>query len=174
MARYGKVLLQRLTFQYCDRMGSSRGMREYLDQLLPAFTKQHPNVQITTVQKRNQFPYVKAEYALLPNDTAHLERQLWQQAQEAAQQQPLRTAAKAKQRTQAAGAAAAAAAGPARLNSNVIGVKHLEPEAIKQVVWWLSQSQGRPKTSRIPSKHIVSKQPSIQGAWTASTFPTQQ
>jgi hypothetical protein len=27
MARYGKVLLQRLTFQYCDRMGSSRGMR---------------------------------------------------------------------------------------------------------------------------------------------------
>ena len=112
----------------------------------------------------------------MPNDAAHLERQLWQQAQEAAQQQPLRTAAKAKQRTQAAGAAAAAAAaaGPARLNSNVIGVKHLEPEAIKQVVWWLSQSQGRPKTSRIPSKHIVSKQPSIQGAWTASTFPTQQ
>jgi hypothetical protein len=63
---------------------------------------------------------------------------------------------------------------PPRLNSNVIGVKHLEPDAIKQVVWWLSQSQGRPKTRRIPSKHIVSKQPSIQGAWTASTFATQQ
>lgn len=166
MARYGKVLLQRLTFQYCDRMGSSQGMRAYLDNLLPAFAKENPNVQITTVQKRNQFPYVKAEYALLPNDAAHLERQLWKQAQQAAQQQQ----PSSKRRPRAAAAATEAE----RMHSNVIGVKHLAAGDIQQVVWWLSQSQGRPKTRRIPSKHIVSRQPSIQGAWTASTFATQQ
>jgi hypothetical protein len=27
MARYGQQLLRRLTFQFCDLMGSSRGMR---------------------------------------------------------------------------------------------------------------------------------------------------
>jgi alkaline phosphatase len=116
--------------------------------------------------------------ALLPNDAAHLERQLWQQAQAAQQQQPQQLVSRSrhpkKQRSDAAAAAAAAAEGQPRLNNNVIGVKHLEPRDIQQVVWWLSQSQGRAKTSRIPTKHIVSKQPSIQGVWTASTFAAQQ
>eukprot|EP00775_Hariotina_reticulata_P013708 gene13708-13830_t len=62
MARYGKVLLQRLTFQYCDRMGSSQGMRDYIQQQLPALKDQLPHVETVTTVKRNRFPYVKAEY----------------------------------------------------------------------------------------------------------------
>jgi hypothetical protein len=56
------------------------------------------------------------------------------------------------------------------LNRNVIGVKHASAADIRSVVWWLSQSQCRSTRNRIPAKHIMSKQPSIQGAWSATTF----
>jgi hypothetical protein len=55
-------------------------------------------------------------------------------------------------------------------NSNVIGVKHRSASEIGEVVWWLSQSQCRPTQRRITAKHIRSKQPSIQGSWTTTTF----
>eukprot|EP00878_Enallax_costatus_P007177 GHUV01007521.1.p1 GENE.GHUV01007521.1~~GHUV01007521.1.p1 ORF type:complete len:169 (+),score=54.61 GHUV01007521.1:323-829(+) len=167
MARYGKLLLQRLTFQYCDRMGSSQGMREYIEHYLPSLkesVKYHnPHIQILTEPKRNRFPLVKAEYAPLANSSlAHLEKQLQQPAMQYAQQ-----ALKHSRRRQQEAAAEAP-----RLNSNIVGLKHLSAAEIKSVVWWLTQSQGRPATTRVPNKHIRSRRCSIQGAWTPNTFAT--
>lgn len=65
------------------------------------------------------------------------------------------------------------AAEAGQLNSNIVGVKHLSAAEIKHIVWWLTQSQGRPTTTRVPNKHIRSRRCSIQGAWTSSTFATQ-
>lgn len=160
MARYGQKLLRQLTFQYCDRMGCSVGMREYIQTALPGFQQRHPDVKVVTVMRRNQFPLVKAEYDLLPNDAAHLGRILMrqQQQQQHPQQQQLQQQPLQKQQE------------PRRLNSNVIGVKQRSAADIRGVVWWLTQSQCRPRTRRIPAKHMVSKQPSIQGAWNATTF----
>jgi hypothetical protein len=103
---------------------------------------------------------------LLPNDAAHLGRilmrqqpqQQQQQQQQHPQQQQLQQQPLQKQQE------------PRRLNSNVIGVKQRSAADIREVVWWLTQSQCRPRTRRIPAKHMVSKQPSIQGAWNATTF----
>lgn len=36
--------------------------RDYIDQLLPAFSQGHPHVQVAMVLRRNHFPFVKAEY----------------------------------------------------------------------------------------------------------------
>lgn len=169
MAKYGKLLLQRLTFQYCDRMGSSRGMREYIEQHLPALqrslTHHNPDIQIVTEAKRNRFPLVKAEYAQLQADSAYIERHL-QQAANIQRQQQQHTQGRDQQQSKPIRAGVP-------VSSNVVGVKHQSAEDIKSVVWWLTQSQGRAMTSRVPNKHIRSRRPSIQGEWTPNTFARQ-
>jgi hypothetical protein len=57
-----------------------------------------------------------------------------------------------------------------RTNTRVVAVNSRSPKQIQQTVWWLTQSQCRPLTSRVPARHIVSKNRSIQGAWTVTTF----
>lgn len=168
MARYGQVLLRRLTFQYCDRMGCSVGVREYIQDTLPAFAEQNPHIDVLTLKKRNKFPLVKAEYALLPNDAAHLERVITRQQQ--AQQQPDQQGQEQEQEQQRQQHLDKQQQQQQRMNSNVIGLKSCSPQEIQELVWWLTQSQCRPRTSRIPVKHVVSKQRSIQGSWTATTF----
>lgn len=36
--------------------------REYIESVLPSFKQRHPDVEVVTVKRRNQFPLVKAEY----------------------------------------------------------------------------------------------------------------
>eukprot|EP00879_Flechtneria_rotunda_P005169 GHRR01005451.1.p1 GENE.GHRR01005451.1~~GHRR01005451.1.p1 ORF type:complete len:171 (+),score=37.79 GHRR01005451.1:332-844(+) len=170
MARYGKVLLQRLTFQYCDRMGCSQGMREYLEQQLPAFAKRQPHVEVATVIKRNRFPLVEAEYAVLPHNEAHMKRQLRQEAESTLTQASNNYAQQANSNTCIA---TKTAAGASQRRSNVIGVKHQDAKGIADIVWWLSQSQGRSTQKRIPMKHVDGHRRSIQGQWTASMFAVQ-
>lgn len=40
--------------------------REYIQTVLPAFKARHPDVEVFTVKRRNQFPLVKAEYGENP------------------------------------------------------------------------------------------------------------
>lgn len=124
--------------------------------------------------------------ALLPNNTTHLER-LIAEGESRSQREKRRKiieqyeaaamAAATEQGSQLpspdelrAQAEAAAATALERHNSNVIGLKHMSAEEVRRVVWWLAQSQGRPRTRPAPGKRVVSSQPSIQGMWTATTF----
>mmetsp|Transcript_61555 Transcript_61555/g.194823 ORF Transcript_61555/g.194823 Transcript_61555/m.194823 type:complete len:120 (-) Transcript_61555:20-379(-) len=61
MARRGILQLQKLTFRYCEFGGSSRGAREYIETMLPAFKEKYPNVEIETKTKTDH-PVVFAEY----------------------------------------------------------------------------------------------------------------
>lgn len=116
--------------------------------------------------------------ALLPHNAAHLERKLMRQQQEqeqqqqqlaqqqlAGQQQQQQLTQQQQQQPQQSSKQSTQ-----RMNSNVIGVKSRSAAEIKEVVWWLTQSQCRPRTSRIPARHMVSKHRSIQGPWNATTF----
>lgn len=106
----------------------------------------------------NNFCLLSLSAAPLANSSlAHLE-------------QNLRRQAKHRQQNKARAGSVWAAG---TLNSNSVGVKHQSATDIKEVVWWLTQSQGRPATRRVPNKHIRTRRHSIQGAWNASTFASQ-
>jgi hypothetical protein len=60
-----------------------------------------------------------------------------------------------------------------KLHSHTVALRNLTPPEIARELWWLASSQGRPQSSRIPVRHVVSKRPSIQGAWSAGTFAQQ-
>eukprot|EP00877_Chromochloris_zofingiensis_P015103 jgi/Chrzof1/9847/Cz04g18060.t1 len=60
-------------------------------------------------------------------------------------------------------------------STRTVGVKHRSPKDISDIVWWLRCSQGYNTRNRIPMARIISKQPSVQGSWTISTFvPSEQ
>jgi hypothetical protein len=116
--------------------------------------------------------------ALLPHNADHLERKLMRQQLEQQQQQSAQPSSagqqqrptQQQQQQQQQPQHGSKQSAPPRMNSNVIGVKSRSAAEIREVVWWLTQSQCRPRTSRIPARHMVSKHRSIQGPWNATTF----
>lgn len=118
--------------------------------------------------------------ARLPHNADHLERKLMrqqlEQQQQSAQQpsagQQQQQAPQQQHRSQVKQLLqhSSKQSAPSCMNSNVIGMKSRSAAEIREVVWWLTQSQCRPRTSRIPARHMVSKHRSIQGPWNATTF----
>ena len=51
-----------LVISYCERSGSSRGVREYLSNQLIPFATANPQLQIVAQQRKMRHPFVQAEY----------------------------------------------------------------------------------------------------------------
>lgn len=62
MARRGVWQLQKLVLNYCEFSGSSKGVREFVDTMLPQFVKQNPQLPFESVVRRGQHPFWKAEF----------------------------------------------------------------------------------------------------------------
>ncbi|KAG7298529.1 hypothetical protein JYU34_018169 [Plutella xylostella] len=54
--------LQRIVFKFCKNHGSSRGMREFIEQDLVDFAKENPGVVVYLKPRRHRGPVVVAEY----------------------------------------------------------------------------------------------------------------
>jgi len=147
MSRYGRLLLRRIRLQYCDHTTPSQGLREYLQDHLSEFKQQNPHVNVETIMKRGKLPYIHAEY-LYPR----------------AALRGVNPSTTGQTMSKKAAAELAAAT-----SARTIGVKHKSAAEIREHLWWLRCGQGRNAQKRVPGKHWVSKQPSIQGAWTVNT-----
>ncbi|PNH03404.1 54S ribosomal protein L51, mitochondrial [Tetrabaena socialis] len=62
MSKYGVWMLETLVIKYCDIGGSSRGMRLFLDEALPALKQQNPQLGVEEVVRRHRHPMVVALY----------------------------------------------------------------------------------------------------------------
>ncbi|EFN53762.1 hypothetical protein CHLNCDRAFT_136378 [Chlorella variabilis] len=71
MARRGVWQLQKLLVHYCDFGGSSRGTREFVEQILPHFQRDNPQIAIESVVRRGKHPGLQAEY--LNRTTRHVD-----------------------------------------------------------------------------------------------------
>ncbi|KAJ5101947.1 54S ribosomal protein L51 [Penicillium alfredii] len=60
----GAFILQckRLDFHYCDWAGSSRGMNEFLRQNLPAFAREHPQIEIRVAPRPRKHPIIRGHF----------------------------------------------------------------------------------------------------------------
>jgi large subunit ribosomal protein L43 len=54
--------LQRITFRFCKSHGSSRYMRDFIENHLLDFTKKHPGVVVYLQPRRNRGPSIVGEY----------------------------------------------------------------------------------------------------------------
>lgn len=63
MARRGVWQLRKLTVNYCEWGGSSRGARDFVEKVLPDFVKENPQLAVAQALHRGAHPYLKAEYA---------------------------------------------------------------------------------------------------------------
>ncbi|XP_076241012.1 mitochondrial ribosomal protein L43 [Calliopsis andreniformis] len=54
--------LQRVTLKFCKSHGSSRGIREFLENDLIDYAKQNPGVVVYVKPRRHRSPVIKAEY----------------------------------------------------------------------------------------------------------------
>jgi hypothetical protein len=160
--------------------------------VLPKFRAQNPHLEVETVVKRNQHPYVEGTFGARP---AALQGALLQPEQRmvgwmttagmpaappigkpAPATSPLRPPAQHPPSTRPAPAPPPPA--PHRTAGNnasrPIGVKNLATSEIAEHVSWLRTTHGRTGQRRITSKHIVSKRPSIQGPWSPGTASLMQ
>ena len=62
MTTRGVWQLRSLVISYCERSGSSRGVREYLSNQLIPFATANPQLQIVAQQRKMRHPFVQAEY----------------------------------------------------------------------------------------------------------------
>jgi large subunit ribosomal protein L43 len=62
MSLKGVRQLKELTIRYCDIGGSSRGIREWIRAEAIQFAKENPTMQVTTIKKRNNHPFVQGDY----------------------------------------------------------------------------------------------------------------
>lgn len=62
MALRGVWQLKKLVVSYCNFSGSSRGVRKFIDQELPAFKEKNPQLEVETVLDRGQHPFLKGYY----------------------------------------------------------------------------------------------------------------
>ncbi|KAK3148045.1 hypothetical protein QOZ80_3BG0289910 [Eleusine coracana subsp. coracana] len=62
MALRGVWQLQKLVVNYCDWGGSSRGIRTFMEQHLPAFRENNPHLEVVTELVRGQHPNLKGIY----------------------------------------------------------------------------------------------------------------
>ncbi len=51
-----------------------------------------------------------------------------------------------------------------------VGVKNLDAQQIAEHVQWLQSTKGRPTQRKVPPRRVISRNPSIQGAWSVETF----
>ncbi|KAJ1525842.1 hypothetical protein ONE63_009038 [Megalurothrips usitatus] len=54
--------LKRITFKFCKESGSSRGMRDFLENDLVDFARKHPSVAVYVKPRRHRSSVIKAEY----------------------------------------------------------------------------------------------------------------
>jgi large subunit ribosomal protein L43 len=54
--------LQRITIKYCKSNGSSKGMRDFIENHLVEFAKTNQNVAVYVKPRRHRGPVVVAEY----------------------------------------------------------------------------------------------------------------
>ncbi|KAI8473516.1 MAG: hypothetical protein J3K34DRAFT_410983 [Monoraphidium minutum] len=57
-----------------------------------------------------------------------------------------------------------------KLHTHTVALRNLSRQEVRRELWWLCGSQGRPQSSRAPPRRVVSRRPSIQGAWSVTTF----
>ncbi|EIE22936.1 hypothetical protein COCSUDRAFT_83708 [Coccomyxa subellipsoidea C-169] len=62
MARLGVWQLRKLTLNYCNISGSSRGARTFVEDYLPTFKQENPHLQVLEDLQPGRHPYLKAEY----------------------------------------------------------------------------------------------------------------
>ncbi|CAL5220160.1 g2125 [Coccomyxa viridis] len=62
MARQGVWQLNRLTVNFCNFSGSSRGVRQFVEELLPTFRSENPQLNVVEALRPGHHPYLKAEY----------------------------------------------------------------------------------------------------------------
>jgi large subunit ribosomal protein L43 len=62
MSLKGVRQLKELTIRYCDIGGSSRGIREWIRAEAIPFAKENPTMQVTTIKKRNNHPFIQGDY----------------------------------------------------------------------------------------------------------------
>ncbi|PRW33640.1 54S ribosomal mitochondrial [Chlorella sorokiniana] len=71
MARRGVWQLRKLLVHYCDYGGSSRGTREFVEQILPHFQRDNPQLAVETVVQRGKHPGLLGEF--LNTSTRHVD-----------------------------------------------------------------------------------------------------
>ncbi|KAG2502079.1 hypothetical protein HYH03_000572 [Edaphochlamys debaryana] len=62
MSKYGVWMLESLIVKYCDIGGSSRGMRLFLKEALPAFREQNPQLAVEEQVRRYRHPQLVGLY----------------------------------------------------------------------------------------------------------------
>jgi large subunit ribosomal protein L43 len=62
MSRNGIQQLRSLTLLYCKQGGSSRGVREFLEEGLTAFAKANPSVLVSAKLRPGRHPVLRGEY----------------------------------------------------------------------------------------------------------------
>ncbi|KAK9865433.1 hypothetical protein WJX84_003307 [Apatococcus fuscideae] len=62
MSRRGVWQLKHLTLRYCDWSGSSKGTRDFIDHLLPQFSRENAQLKIETAVQRGRHPSWHAQY----------------------------------------------------------------------------------------------------------------
>lgn len=62
MSRRGVWQLKKLVLHYCDKSGSSRGAREFVEHVWPKFTEQNPQIPAEAVIRAGKHPYLEAKY----------------------------------------------------------------------------------------------------------------
>eukprot|EP01047_Picozoa_sp_COSAG01_P070259 COSAG01_NODE_10599_length_2124_cov_3.556049_2_plen_146_part_00 len=70
MAQHGQLALRRLTLHYCQRGGSSRGAREFIERDIAEFARRNPLVEVHTRVRNGRHPYLQG---LFPAHAARFE-----------------------------------------------------------------------------------------------------
>ena len=62
MTSRGVWQLRKLTIHYCDKAGSSRGVRDYLGKMLVPFAQANPQLEVVARHRPSKHPFVQGEY----------------------------------------------------------------------------------------------------------------
>lgn len=169
--------------------------REYIEHDLEAFKQRHAHVDVRTKLNRGHHPYVEAEFGASPlrlrsRAVRHANQRVDPMPSAAAAPPPnLRTAFAAARPPLARRRAAARPHLPPqppplppppaahalpekadKTHSHTVSLRNYARPDIQRELWWLASSQGRPQSSRAPPRRVISRRPSIQGAWSVVTF----
>mmetsp|Transcript_40713 Transcript_40713/g.79705 ORF Transcript_40713/g.79705 Transcript_40713/m.79705 type:complete len:141 (+) Transcript_40713:24-446(+) len=61
-ARTGVWQLRRLVVSYCKHSGSSRGVRSFIEEKLPALQERYPHLQVETTLRSGKHPHLEGFY----------------------------------------------------------------------------------------------------------------